>query len=287
MNIFKHLLIITFFFINAHGEKFELSLMSKSIKNANVLLLTANANQNNKLYAILNEKKIEFNKHPFKKNKIYALVPFHYFMEEKKHQLIITYTLNDKAFFEGYDITLTQDSYLSEEIKVSNSKVSLSKKNKLRTSKEYQEAINVYNSVNTENYWFDDFIYPLDSRITSPFGTKRVYNDITKSYHTGIDFKAALNTKIKASNNGIVKISKNRFYAGNSIIIDHGHGVYTCYFHLNKMFVSVGDFVQKGDIIGLSGSTGRSTGPHLHFATFVNGVQVNPTNLLETLNTLN
>ncbi len=287
MNIFKHLLIFILFFINAHAEKLELTIMAKSIKNANVLLLTANANENNNLFAILNDKKIEFNAHPFKKNKFYALVPFHYFMEEKKHQLIITYTVNEKEVFEGYDITLTQDSYLSEEIKVSNSKVSLSKKNKLRTSKEYQEAINVYNSVSATNYWFEDFIYPLDSKITSPFGTKRVYNNSTKSYHTGIDFKAPLNTKIKASNNGVVRISKNRFYAGNSIIIDHGHGVYTCYFHLNKMFVSVGDFVQKGDIIGLSGTTGRSTGPHLHFATFVNGVQVNPTTLLKTLNTLN
>ncbi|OUR72415.1 hypothetical protein A9Q76_03705 [Arcobacter sp. 31_11_sub10_T18] len=287
MNIFKYLLILILFLINAQAEKLELTLMAKSVKNANVLLLTANANENNKLFAILNDKKIEFNAHPFRTNKFYALVPFHYFMEEKKHQLIVTYSVNEKEFFEGYDITLEQDSYLSEEIKVSNSKVSLSKKNKLRTSKEYQEAINVYNSVSPKNYWFEDFIYPLDSKITSPFGTKRVYNNATKSYHTGIDFKAPLNTKIKASNNGVVKISKNRFYAGNSIIIDHGHGIYTCYFHLNKMFVSVGDFVQKGDIIGLSGSTGRSTGPHLHFATFVNGVQINPTNLLETLNTLN
>jgi len=287
MKIFKLLLILILFLINAQGEKLELTLMAKSIKNANVLLLTANANENNNLFAILNDKKIGFNPHPFKKNKFYVLVPFHYFMEEKEHQLIITYTVNEKEFYEGYDITLAQDSYLSEKIKVSNSKVSLSKKNKLRTSKEYQEAINIYNSVSSKNYWFEDFIYPLDSKITSPFGTKRVYNNTTKSYHTGVDFKAPLNTKIKASNNGVVKISKNRFYAGNSIIIDHGHGIYTCYFHLNKMFVSVGEFVQKGDIIGLSGSTGRSTGPHLHFATFVNGVQINPTNLLETLNTLN
>jgi len=287
MNIFKYLLILILFLINAQAEKLELTLMAKSIKNANVLLLTANANENNNLFAILNDKKIEFNPHPFKKKKFYALVPFHYFMEEKEHQLIITYTVNEKEFYEGYDITLAQDSYLSEKIKVSNSKVSLSKKNKLRTSKEYQEAINIYNSVSSKNYWFEDFIYPLDSKITSPFGTKRVYNNTTKSYHTGVDFKAPLNTKIKASNNGVVKISKNRFYAGNSIIIDHGHGIYTCYFHLNKMFVSVGEFVQKGDIIGLSGTTGRSTGPHLHFATFVNGVQINPTNLLKTLNTLN
>jgi len=287
MNIFKHLLILSLFITYNYAQKIELRLQTKHIKNANVLLILAKSSQNNKLYAILNDRKTAFNPHPFKKNTFYALVPFHYFMQEKQHQVIITYTVDKKEFFEGFNIELSEDSYLSEEIKVSSSKVSLSVSNKQRTAKEYKEAIDVYNQVSQKSFWFDDFMYPLESKVTSPFGTKRVYNNTTKSYHTGIDFKAPLNTQIKASNNGIVKISKNRFYAGNSIIIDHGHGIYTCYFHLNKMFVNVGDFVQKGDIIGLSGSTGRSTGPHLHFATFVNGIQVNPINLINTLNSLN
>jgi len=287
MYIIKYFFLISLFFLNLFGQTIDLKFLSKTVKNANVLLVTAESTQDLKLFALLKDKKIAFNIHPFKKNIFYALVPFHYFLEEKQHQLIINYTLNGKDFFEGFQINLIEDDYLSEDIKVSSSKVSLSQANKKRTSKEYKEAITIYNAVSSENYWFDDFVFPLNSTVTSPFGTKRIYNNITKSYHTGIDFKAPLNSKIKASNNGIVKLSKSRFYAGNSIIIDHGHGVFTCYFHLNKMFVKVGDFVQKGDIIGLSGNTGRSTGPHLHFATFVNGIQINPVNLLQTLNSLN
>jgi len=287
MNIIKYFLVSSLFFLNLFGQAIDLKFVTKTVKNANVLLVTVKSTQDLELFALLNDKKIAFSVHPFKKDTFYALVPFHYFLEEQTHQLIINYTLNKKVFFEGFEINLLEDDYLSEVIKVSSSKVSLNPLNKKRASKEYKEAIAIYNSVSPKNYWFDDFMFPLDSKITSPFGTKRIYNNITRSYHTGIDFKAPLNTKIKASNNGVVKLSKNRFYAGNSIIIDHGQGVYTCYFHLNKMFVNVGDFVQKGDTIGLSGNTGRSTGPHLHFATFVNGIQINPINLLKTLNTLN
>ena len=104
----------------------------------------------------------------------------------------------------------------------------------------------IYNSSSAEIYWKDDFIYPLNSKITSDFGTKRVYNGKLKSYHSGTDFKASDNTPIIASNDGIVKISQNRFYSGNSIVIDHGQGVYSCYFHLNTMNFKVGDKIKRG-----------------------------------------
>lgn len=287
MILYRYILIFMIFLSTAYSNPIELELQSQNIHNANVVLITAKSQSANNLKAILDSKEIDFVKHPFKKGFYYVLVPFHYYMERTVHQLIITYTLNNKDYFEGFDINLKEDNYESEKIRVNNSKVTLSLKSKNRVSKEYQEAMRVYDSVTSKSYWYRDFIYPMQSKITSAFGTKRVYNSRVKSYHTGIDFKADINSSVQASNNGVVKIVKNRFYAGNSIIIDHGQGIYTCYFHLNKIFVSEGDFVQREDIIGLSGNTGRTTGPHLHFATFVNGIQVNPIKLFETLNSLN
>ncbi len=287
MILFKYLIITLFLFTSAHSSSIDFTLNTKKIENANVVLITAKSKEHYDLKAILDDKEISFNKHPFKNNHFYALIPFHYFMEEKTYQIIVTYTINRKEYYEGFDIALEEGLFDKEHIRVSGSKVSLNTKNKKRVSKEYEHAMDIYSSVTAKNYWYEDFIYPIDSHITSNFGTKRVYNNITKSYHTGIDFKAQLNTNIYSSNNGVVKIASNRFYAGNSVIVDHGQGIYTCYFHLNKIFVSEGDFVQRGDILGLSGNTGRSTGPHLHFATFVNGIQINPLKLLAMLNDLN
>ncbi len=79
-------------------------------------------------------------------------------------------------------------------------------------------------------------------------------------------------------------LAQDRFYAGNSIIIDHGQGVYTCYYHLSKFKVKEGDRVQRGEVIALSGDTGRITGPHLHFSARVGGLQVDPLQLIELLN---
>jgi murein DD-endopeptidase MepM/ murein hydrolase activator NlpD len=187
----------------------------------------------------------------------------------------------------GKDLKVVNGNYKSEVINVKPSKFKPPKSRVERTKKEYSDAMKVYNSKSEKLYWSEDFIYPLNSKITSNFGTKRVYNGKLKSYHSGTDFRAKNNTPIIASNSGIVRIAQNRFYAGNSIIIDHGHGVYSCYFHLNKMNFKVGDFIKKGEVLGLSGNTGRSTGPHLHFAFRIHGIQVDPLQAIEALNAIN
>jgi len=142
----------------------------------------------------------------------------------------------------------------------------------------------IYNTTTETLYISDKFIYPLETKITSDFGKKRVYNGSLKSYHSGTDYRAKVGTKIKAINNGKVVIAKNRFYAGNSIVLDHGNGIYSGYYHLSKMNYKEGDLVKKGDIIGLSGSTGRVTGPHLHFSFRIHGIQVDPLQAIDLLN---
>ena len=125
---------------------------------------------------------------------------------------------------------------------------------------------------------------PLHSKITSAFGNRRVFNNILKSYHSGTDFRAKKGTPIIASNSGRVVLAKNRFFAGNSIIIDHGQGIYSGYYHLSRFAVKKGDFVQKGEVIGYAGATGRVTGPHLHFTFHVNGNCVDPLHFVKLAN---
>lgn len=126
------------------------------------------------------------------------------------------------------------------------------------------------------------FIMPInDPVITSIFGKTRKYDEINASWrHKGIDIGASLGTKIRAANHGRV-VAAYAFKAyGNTVIIDHGAGIYSLYLHMNDVYVRTDDKVFKGDIIGTVGNTGISTGPHLHFQINIFKVPVNPFELM-------
>ncbi len=114
----------------------------------------------------------------------------------------------------------------------------------------------------------EGIIKPVNGgRISSIFGSQRILNGIPKNAHNGLDFAVPTGTPVKAMTDGKVLLSADNFYyAGNFIIIDHGLGLNSMYLHLNESLVTEGQFVKKGDIIGKVGTTGRSTGPHLHWA---------------------
>ncbi|MBI9034932.1 MAG: peptidoglycan DD-metalloendopeptidase family protein [Bacteroidales bacterium] len=132
--------------------------------------------------------------------------------------------------------------------------------------------------ITSEKYWTGKFEYPIDMPwITSPFGGDRIYNDSYRNFHTGLDFGVqANNLNIYACAPGIVVYTGPLSVRGNATIIDHGRGVYSGYWHQSNILVEMDDWVETGQIIGLIGTTGRSTGPHLHWEIWVNGVQVNP-----------
>ena len=135
-----------------------------------------------------------------------------------------------------------------------------------------------------ERHWQGRFQYPVDEPcVNSPFGLRRIYNDgLLFFYHTGMDFAVcAQNLNIYAPAAGEVILAEELVIRGNAVLIDHGWGVISGYWHLSEINVSVGDFVQPGDLIGLIGNTGRSAGPHLHFEMLVSGTPVNPQTWLD------
>lgn len=272
------------------AQSATLTLSQKNYHNAQTVLLQLTAENITKpKLTLMTEKKFNLNfiKHPTIVNKYYALIPLSYHAKLKRHQIIISYFHNNNKKFKSVKFNVKAGDYKSEKITVKPSKVKPSSKSKERTKREYKEAMDIYNSFTKERYWTKNFIMPMTSQITSPFGTKRVYNGFLKSYHSGTDFRAPTGTPIHAVNAGVVRLASNRYYAGNSVIIDHGEGIYTCYFHLSKIDVKIGQRVKQNEVLGLSGETGRVTGPHLHFSTRVHGVQVDPIQLLTTLNSLN
>jgi murein DD-endopeptidase MepM/ murein hydrolase activator NlpD len=129
-----------------------------------------------------------------------------------------------------------------------------------------------------EKQWSGVFRYPLDEPcMGSGYGLGRIYNNLYTYYHTGVDFTVcSSNTNIYASAPGIVRFSAPQIVRGNAVLIDHGWGVYTGYYHMSEILVSDGDFVDAGQVIGYVGNTGRSSGYHLHWEVWVNGIQVEP-----------
>jgi murein DD-endopeptidase MepM/ murein hydrolase activator NlpD len=140
-----------------------------------------------------------------------------------------------------------------------------------------QKKIDLARSVSQPEFLFTKpFLQPIEGRLTTPFGFTRYVNGKYDSSHRALDLAAKEGTPIKATNDGVVALADSLYLTGNSIYIDHGMSLFSQYAHLSELKVKAGDRVKQGDIIGLVGSTGFSTGPHLHFAFWAHNVPVNP-----------
>ncbi|MGH2304926.1 M23 family metallopeptidase [Campylobacter taeniopygiae] len=237
----------------------------------------------NNFIELKNQNKIipTFN-HPKNKNKILAIFALPYKNPPKSTKLTAIYKNKQQEFI----INALEGNYKSEQIQVAKNKVFPPKNVQDRIKKEFQEANEIYASYTPKPLYNGIFAIPLASFITSDFGKARIFNQKVASYHSGTDFRALSGTPIYAANSGIVKIAKNRYYAGNSVVIDHGLGIYSQYYHLSKINVKKGQKVKKGELIGLSGATGRVSGPHLHFGILVAQKQVDPLDFIKKFNAL-
>ena len=152
-----------------------------------------------------------------------------------------------------------------------------------RIRREQEQFARVFAVSAAQRLWARPFVGPLPKEITSPFGYRRVINGTPRAPHTGVDLKAAMETPVLAANHGRVVLLGDFFYSGKSLVVDHGSSLFTVYFHLSEFKAEQGSEVKKGDVIALSGMTGRVTGPHLHWGARMNGARIDPFQLIEKL----
>lgn len=144
-----------------------------------------------------------------------------------------------------------------------------------------QEVKKYYlNRVTPDREWSGSFATPADAAISDVFGAERIFNGKTSSPHLGLDFRVPSGTPVAAMNDGTVVLARPLYFEGNFVVIDHGQGLLTLYLHLSEFTVKEGDQVKRGQIVGLSGGTGRATGPHLHVAVRWQGTYLDPASLM-------
>lgn len=134
--------------------------------------------------------------------------------------------------------------------------------------------------ITPEQEWAGSFRPPVKAQISDVFGTSRTFNGKVQSVHQGLDYAVPEGTPVAAVNSGTVRLAGPLFFEGNCVVLDHGQGLLTLYMHLSKIEVKEGEQVTTGQIIAVSGGTGRATGPHLHVAVRWQGVYLNPATLL-------
>lgn len=201
-------------------------------------------------------------------NKYSAIIIESYFSKSKSFNC--TFKEKEKILA-SIDFIVKKKKYLSEKLKVDPKRIKLSAKDQKRVDEEQIELNKIYAASLDKIQFNSSFNRPLTSHITSVYGTKRVYNGEKIGQHLGIDFRAAIGEPVPSTNSGKVVYSGDLFYTGQTVIIDHGLDIFSVYGHLSKTNVVAGQFVERGEVIGLSGNSGRTSGPHLHWGMKIQG----------------
>jgi murein DD-endopeptidase MepM/ murein hydrolase activator NlpD len=203
-------------------------------------------------------------------------------LEEKPgtHRGEITVVRNGVVEREPLTLTVTAGNFPVERLKVADEFVALSAESLARSEREAAEIAAIHQSMSPEPLWTSGFVAPIPNRAGSNFGKRRVFNGESRNPHAGADLRAATGTPVRAANRGRVALAKNLFFTGNTVIVDHGLGLYTLYAHLSRLDVVKDAVVDRSQIVGLAGATGRVTGPHLHWGARVQNARVDPFSLL-------
>ena len=159
-------------------------------------------------------------------------------------------------------------------------RVFLSDEELKRVAQEKQELDKIWREELPKDLWAGPFVLPVRGSFGSKFGVRRIINGEPRSPHMGQDIKAPEGTPVAACNAGKVVFTGEQFFSGKSIVIDHGHGLYSMYFHLSEILVREGDEVGREQVIGKVGATGRAIGPHLHWGMRLQDMRVDPMSLL-------
>lgn len=197
------------------------------------------------------------------------------------HSLEVTWKRGEATGAESYLIEVLQASFGTENLKLPKGMVDLDPPTLARVEKEQRQQKEVFDLSIPRKLWEGEFLRPVEGKIAGTFGLRRLMNGQPRNPHTGEDITAPEGTPVVAANTGKVILVGDFYFNGHSVIIDHGLGLFSMYFHLSKATVKEGEPVKKGEQIGLVGKSGRATGPHLHWGMRLNGARVNPFSLVE------
>lgn len=217
-------------------------------------------------------------------NKFYALMGIDMRLKPGRYDLVITARdKNRNTITRKVSISVLKKVFGVQQLTLPTHMVRLDEKTLKRVKSEKEKIGRIWaqETDTHERLWDGQFVIPLAGKIVSEFGVSRIINGENRSPHSGIDLQANHGTPVIASNSGRVALVGNFFLAGRSIVLDHGQGLYSMYFHLSKEVVGEGEEVRKGDTVGLVGSTGRASGPHLHWGIRLNGARVDPISLIQ------
>lgn len=216
---------------------------------------------------------------------VFAMLGIDYYARPYEDTLRVMWTEDDIFHERAIPFAVVSGSYPSTHISgVPQSRVTPSAADYRRIARERREIGAAYVSVRDSLLMDGPFRMPTEKvTITGEYGSRRVFNGQLRSVHSGLDMRAYAGTPLYAAQSGRVKLAKNLFYSGNHVLIEHGMGIYSSYSHMSKLEVKTGDWVEEGQLMGLSGATGRVTAAHLHWTVNVNGVRVSPLQFYDVL----
>jgi murein DD-endopeptidase MepM/ murein hydrolase activator NlpD len=214
------------------------------------------------------------------RKQFWSMAAVHALAEAGSYPITLTATVaGEEPVTTTLDMTVVDGPYRQEDIQLSNERGELLDPELRRL--EMEKLMNLWSQVSPRPLWAGPFRYPIQSdtwRITSTYGTRRSYNgsDSPIGFHEGVDFGGSAGAPIYAPAAGKVVLAEALVVRGNAVVIDHGLGLFSGYWHQSQLVVQAGQEVQAGDLIGYVGDTGLATGPHLHWEMRLNGIAVEP-----------
>lgn len=189
-------------------------------------------------------------------------------------------SISPSGYKKQIEIAVNAKDYGERRLTLPTRMVDLDAETLERVNKESKAMSRIWESPPWDPLWIGAFLRPIQGDIIGPFGRRSIINNQPRAPHSGVDLKADRGTPVKAANHGRVVLADDHFFSGRTIVIDHGGGIQSMYFHLEKISVRRDEVVSKGQTIGQVGSSGRATGPHLHWGIRINGARIDPMNLI-------
>lgn len=198
-----------------------------------------------------------------------------------RYELTIEVVYPERTERRSLSVLVMKEEYPVQRLTLPSRMVDLDRKTLTRVETESKAVHKAFASFVPHPLWKGRFLEPVQGEISGRFGSRRVINGQARKPHSGEDIAAPEGTPVLAMNDGMVRLTADHFFSGKGVIVDHGLGLFSMYFHLSSVDVEHGQVVKKGQVIGKVGSTGRATGPHLHWGVRLNGSRVDPYSLLD------